>query len=398
VKSWAIVVGINAYTGTQEAVLGGAVADAEDFADWALTTADVAPADLFFWTHPAGVAPGPALQSYLAAPSAWRQLALSQATGGAPGPVFTRPPMTDEVTETGVQIARLAAGEKITDPAPETKRCYVFFAGHGLQTNSTSSRFDLQTCFMLGDFRFDNLTVAGMIPCEDFRRALLAAGFDEVIIFLDCCRVPDPQRLRGSVELRAPAYSLPTRPVWAQGEAAQMGDRAYETTTPPIRGAFSKTLLQGLRTVRDPEGALSFDALKSFVCANIGAHTDQDQRPGFEARPNNPYPTILRPPPGPVPGAATGDPGGIVSGAPQAAVTVGPPEALVRIDLSGLPPGTPVRLVDGEAKGLGDFLAGPQPVEIMVRTGALYGLDAVTLGLNMGFDHPGPEVKDVVFR
>ena len=52
--SWAIVVGINEYPGSGLGPLKGAVADACDFADWALdpTGGNVAPERLYFWTYP----------------------------------------------------------------------------------------------------------------------------------------------------------------------------------------------------------------------------------------------------------------------------------------------------------------------------------------------------------
>ena len=73
-QSWAIIVGINEYPPTAGLrVLHGAVADAVDFADWALDPRGgaVDPAHLFLWTSSAPMSVTAAMTAYLAAPTAY---------------------------------------------------------------------------------------------------------------------------------------------------------------------------------------------------------------------------------------------------------------------------------------------------------------------------------------
>jgi len=386
--NWAIVVGINDYPAANEAKLAGAVADAEDFADWVLTTGGVPATQLYYWTFEIGGGAPAALSGALAAAPPWVPSWPLQ-----PGPDWNRPPSSGEVAETAFTIAAQARKQKLDNPG-QRHRCYVFFAGHGIQSASTDTTIELQTCFMLGDFKLQAKTVAGLIPCDDLRRGLLSGGFDEVVMFLDCCRVSDPQRLRPPVGLRAPLNDAPARPVWARGEAAQMGERAYETTSGPSRGAFSKALVQALRTVREPNGSLGLMALAANVQTTITQYT-ANQNPGFEGRPNNPYLQIIPPQPTPAASAAPGAPAAQPVGAPTAPAAA--PQAEIRIDLSSLPTGTSVTLSSSRGEAIQQLQAGVQIQSVIARTGTTYSLDIATPLSSYAFEHPGPEATDVRF-
>ena len=266
-NAWAIVVGINCYPKrTGLGPLKGAVADAADFADWALDPQGgaVSPDQMFFWTFPT---PDPTtrLANWLNNPTPWWNLDDENETA-APDPA--RAPGEREVVETILRAGRAARESAIDGGTPGPRRCYVFFAGHGVQTNPTGPERDPQTCFVLGDFRPEASQMRGLIACEDLMRALLGCGFDEVFLFLDCCRLK-----LNTVNMPPPTISSansfqPPAPVCGVCSAAQMNKAAFETATSPIRGAFSKALLQGLRTVRGPAQALTIGFKRAAqVCA-----------------------------------------------------------------------------------------------------------------------------------
>ena len=171
--AWAFVVGINDYPAeTTLRKLRGAVADAAEFADWALhpSGGGVAPSDMYFWTYPAPAAPSKRLKEFLDNPTKWPRFK----------PDLDRPPETGELITSIGLIAQNALKAK-------ADRLYVFFAGHRFQTKPASLSEDPQTCFVGGDYHPD-VAAAGLIPCDDMYRMLVQQGPPEVILFLDACR------------------------------------------------------------------------------------------------------------------------------------------------------------------------------------------------------------------
>jgi hypothetical protein len=257
----------------------------------------------------------------------------------------------------------------------ETRRIYVFFAGHGVQTNTYGSTTEIQTCFVLGDFRPDNAAVSGLIPCEDFRRALLSGGFDQVFMFLDCCRVAMTKLNLPAPSIGSPNSRIPPEPKWGVGNAAQKNKIAYETTIPPLRGAFSKTLLDGLRTVRDPANqTLTVESLKVYVRDKIGSCITNEQRPDFPCDPSDPSPVVLIGPAIPLPQTL----------------------ADIHITFGALPAGTIVHLCDDKGQPVGDpIAAAPEGITIKALSGQFYSLDVAGRDLSKAFRHAGPGVTHV---
>ena len=337
-KSWAIVVGINIYPPlAKQKPLHGAVADACDFADWALDPAggNVAPDRLYFWTYPWPAAPGSRLQAYLAgAAPHWDNVDIDWVA-----PDQTRAPKALEITTTIESVGRTARGQALEDGDTETRRVYVFLAGHGIRAK-TVDRSE-ETCFLAGDFRPLNTNLAGgLVPCDSFRRALLNSRFDEAILFTDCCR---SQTARTALMAQPVSdYSgQPTGPC-SIAFAAQDNMLAYETANPPVRGAFSSALMRGLRTHRiGAVGDLHAAPLKQYVVDNIKDFTANGQVPNVWFQPD---------PDGPL----------IVSGYPTG---VAPLPAGPLVDVSALGNGTQLILKGGDDKplpGIAPFLvAGP---------------------------------------
>jgi hypothetical protein len=349
--SYALVVGINDYpasTGLNQ--LFGAVADAADFADWALHKdgGGVADANFYFWTHPAPANMTPRLTAYLQNPTHW--------TFGPPDP--TRPPDYTDIANTAFDIAQTAR-----QSAPN--RMYVFFAGHGLQTTSLSTQNDTQTCFVTNDFRPQGIT-QGLIPCDDLRRGLLTAGITEVIMFLDCCRTPV------NFNMAAPVIGFRLAPVpdalYGVGRAAKRGAKAYEAPeAAPIRGAFSQVLMQGLRSVRNTNGELTLNDLENYVFAGVdNLLGNGKQYPQFDIEPRNPPYRLIQAP------------------------AIGMDLPIV-VTFTHLPPGASVQLTAADGQTVGaPIVASPNPVTIHAPAGTLYSLETPDHSLVKTFKHDGP--------
>ena len=173
----------------------------------------------------------------------------------------------------------------------------------------------------------------------------------------------------------SPNTRVPPQPIWSVGNAAQKNKVAFETTTPPLRGAFSKTLLDGLRIVRDPASqTLTVDSLKVYVRDNIGACTTQEQRPNFITDPDDPPPVVLTGPPIPFP----------------------PMLAPIRITFGALAAGTIVQLSNDKGQPVGaPIVAAPGGVTIQAIAGQFYSLDVANANISTPFKHPGPGVTNV---
>jgi uncharacterized caspase-like protein len=274
--AWALIVGINEYPAESKLpALKGAVADAVEFAEWALHPqgGGVDPAHLLFWTHPAPAAPSPELAAQLAAAPAWP-------TGPAD---LTRAPRATEIKQAAFRLAQ-DAGPAGVD------RLYVFFAGHGVQTSPRSYDDDPQTCLVAADYAYDFPT-DGIVACDDMRRALTRVGPAEVIVFLDCCRSPLPvnqtRPVFGGGEYGAQNYNV----CCGVGSAASPGAQAFETPEgAPTRGAFSKLLLFGLRQLRE-NGELTADRLRAYLVTGI-VKLANNQTPVLDVYPTN-HPLVI---------------------------------------------------------------------------------------------------------
>lgn len=327
---YALVIGINAYpNSTGQLPLAGAVADACDFAEWALAAngGEVDPHNLYFWTHPWPAAQPPGLfATFLANPTPFL---------GNFGPVMPNtgiPPTARQIVDT--VVARGTALQDGMDLSPPPHRIYIFLAGHGLHTNETS-QLESQTCFLAADFSIPNPnTTQGLVASLSLKRALINGGFDEVFMFLDCCRLQDPINSPPAAPLCG-GHDIRRIGKWAIGNAADENMRAFEVEGQTPRGAFTLALMDGLRNRRHPASqSLSLGSLRNFVGKRIQKWT-LNQTPTFEFKP--------RAEPGPY----------IFPGIPGAALQS------IQLDLSGLPAGVTVCLSDTDLIPLPGFEAIP---------------------------------------
>lgn len=277
--AWAFIVGINDYpTDSGMEKLHGAVADAGEFAEWALHPdgGNVQANDLYFWTCPSPTtAHLQRLHQFMLTPKKWPMVA----------PDFGRPPTASEINMAIglVATAALAAG---------ASRLYVFLAGHGLQTRPESYLEDPQTCFVGGNYHPTTRT-AGLVPCDDMMRMLKAQGPPELVLFLDACRSD------GSIKVSRPAglWDRIADPGHHQrcgiARSAQPQAVAYEVPhDAPSRGAFSKLLVNGLREHRKG-GRLTFRDLDDYVSGGIvDLVRPASQYPDFNEQPR-PWQLVL---------------------------------------------------------------------------------------------------------
>jgi uncharacterized caspase-like protein len=353
---WAIVVGINKYPDqTKQTELKGAVDDACDFAEWVLDPhgGNVPPERLYFWTHPWPNAPGGRLGAFLnGAQTPW---VFDDESRNVPDQ--SRAPTATEIVETAQTVGRTArhAASQPGAVNPAIRRIYVFFAGHGVRAQEFKSAD--QTCFLAKDFRrLTGNSILGVVACDSFRDALLIDRFNEVIMFLDCCRL-SPLKLQEQVVPLTDRAKVTGGSVWGVGHAAQRDKAAFETTEAPFRGAFSKTLMEGLRGLREgPNQELHMEPLKAYVQTAIKAHTAQPQMPSILYDPDAlPGPLIVAGPP---------------TGAAVSLHLTGP-----KVYLNKLPLGMQLVLKDGTKKvvaGVEPLVAGENPVQLPPLPPGLY--------------------------
>lgn len=284
--SVALIVGIDVYpSDTKMTALHGAVADAADFADWALNPAggNVAPEDLYLWTHPEPVNPGPNLRTFMLNPTRWPLV----------GPEFGQAPKAIDIIRC---IAKLA--EKCGDI--DAERLYVFFAGHGAQTRPDDHTEDPQNCFIAADFAAD-MPAVGLVGCDDLRRYLVRVGPRELVLFFDCCRNALPLKVGRPPSPYNKTNEEGVHERLAVGRAAQDACVAYEIpmdTPKPNRGAFSKLLVGGLREHR-VNGRLTLHDLEEYVTAGIAdlVKPPNSQFPDFIEKPKPPAIVLVSGPP-----------------------------------------------------------------------------------------------------
>lgn len=282
--NWAIIVGINEYRGLPESDwLHGAVADASDFADWALhpqggaVDADKA----FIWTFPAPPATPTEPHGAMSLSAPWPDLGSVPSATRAPD--ATRPPDAVDI------VALVEMVKDLAYAAPGPHRIYVFFAGHGIQITGR----DGETCFVVGDYK--GVANFGLIPCDALRGTLQTTGFEEVVLFLDCCRTLINWRGQApNVFVDGAGHQVR----YAVGRAAERQKMAFEfPAQPPKRGAFTKALTEALRRKRDANGGLTLGDLELYVQGRVPGLLGSDlQLPQFEPDPRPwPHPLITGP-------------------------------------------------------------------------------------------------------
>jgi hypothetical protein len=216
VSDHALLVGCDAYPEVPGGDLRAAVRDALSVREWLLSEGGLARQDITLYASCSdqGARPAP---------------------GEADGPASR--------TELARAVARLVEG-------PGGRRLYVYFAGHGCQTDPLNA-LQSRDAILLSGFTPDEPGSAS-VGVDDLRRRLTMAPFREIVLIVDACRnLPfrEPFGLAGLGRDRQPPAGGPggTARVFvlqatAPGETAAGSDHEGEW-----RGVVSRALTDGLR-------------------------------------------------------------------------------------------------------------------------------------------------------
>src|SRR6266508_2059583 len=167
------------------------------------------------------------------------------------------------------------------------RRLYIYLAGHGI-----SPKVQETALLMANAARGRGHHFAGRLYAEWFRRA---AFFNEVVLFMDCCREHYPR-----TTLTEPDYDMANshrmgRHVY--GFATEWSRASREGPYGPrgeVRGLFTLALLAGLRggARRNEAGELTGSLLEEYVYNDIRdrfkdrASTEEGQEPEFDYKKN----------------------------------------------------------------------------------------------------------------
>lgn len=145
------------------------------------------------------------------------------------------------------------------------RRLYIFLAGHGVEAIDQAR---LETLLVTAESR-DNWVQGfpGNLALSHFR---LEARFEEVVLFMDCCRTM-------SAEAR-PSWNIPTTPDnlakhvrWGSALAAQLFTDVRERKVGgKMQGIFTNALMDGLEgKAKDGEGRITTESLSSYLYESL---------------------------------------------------------------------------------------------------------------------------------
>ena len=245
----AVVVGIDRYPDALLGPLAGAINDAEAFCAW-LKTPD-----------------GGGLTETTTADTTEIHKVLSIDDGS--GAIDARP-TTAEVERALEHVresaeARLAASAENGAPPPY-RRLYLYFAGHGIGPDVEQAALLMANA---GQGRFGHY-VQGRRYANYFRAR---ASFDEVILFMDCCRDRYPYvaapALRWDPDPPEPARDV--EPAFLFAFATKWSKKSREGVVGgQPRGFFSAALLEGLKgSAANAAGNVTAQTLDSYVNARL---------------------------------------------------------------------------------------------------------------------------------
>jgi uncharacterized caspase-like protein len=270
-NDWAIVVGIGNYPIFGD--LGGSVNDAEAFYDWLVLEAGVPQAQIEKIT-----------------------------SNGAPvvNPSKAKPNVI-EVLEAFSKIKEKGEnGNQFTG-----RRLYVYLSGHGCSPQRTNDE-ENTALLMANASKIDIGSMFHWVGEYTANWFYYAAYFDEVLLFMDCCRLP----------MELPVLNLPWRrindPAFADkkrffARATQWGlltrNRVADKTG-KIYGAFTSALLDGLRgKAADQNGKITTKTLREWLEQNTWEYMSPEARADAQTglkpviQPDDPFVITQIPPP-----------------------------------------------------------------------------------------------------
>ncbi len=258
----AVVVGIDRYPDALLGPLRGAINDAEAFCDWLNT--------------PAGG--GLVETASRGTTEIYKILSLDDGSD-----VFDARPTLTEI-ESALDRVKHRADTRVReweagDRDSPFKRLYLFFAGHGIGPDVDQAALLMANA---GEGRFGYC-----LPGRPYANYFLARqAFDEVVLFMDCCRDRNPviaaQPLKWSPPDpagRDPNHCFGFATKWAKkSREVEIGGRH--------RGVFSAAVVEALNgSAADASGKVTADGLERYVTARIPKLTQKSQQAQF-AYPN----------------------------------------------------------------------------------------------------------------
>ena len=172
-----------------------------------------------------------------------------------------------------------------TTGARRGRRLYLYFAGHGV--TPAQDPYGVDCALVMGDaVRLALRSMPGRLAATRVRSATL---FDEIVLFMDCCRevnglvvsscgLPD---LRGTSAARLPfIYGLAA--AWALTASERLLPHPFDSKEQPLwQGVFTHSLLNGLRSAVNPTSQeVTSGSLKQYVVHAVQALLPQDDNIG----------------------------------------------------------------------------------------------------------------------
>ena len=261
-----IVVGITNYPGIAE--LKGPEHDAQEFYDWLTSSSggDVPPNRV--------------------------DKIVSSDFQTTPPPTPMKP--AQEVADAFDRLQAAAFGSSLI-PKRLGRRLYVYAAGHGAALPFASDPERSDAAFLLANA---TLTNAAHVMTKLHALYFLNAGiFDEVAVFMDCCRIPLSLNPHYPPYINAIAVDVlesERRTFFAF--ATKWGLTAREKAFDGVmRGVFTKALMLGLKgAAANPDGTITSSSLRDYLLLNMkDLLTQQEQDdPEIPKRPHVPAPAV----------------------------------------------------------------------------------------------------------
>ncbi len=255
---------------------------------------------------------------------------------------------------------------------PVGRRLYLFFAGHGV-----APPIGNDCSLIAANSPYNPLWgLHGVMTADIVRKQPM---FQEVVLFMACCRI---------VAGNAPVWNglpSPTAPLpnsnflhglavkWQTPDTERDLPNPLNPAGPHLRQSlFAHSLLKGLMSAQDDQGAITSLSLKDFVKKQV-----QDLLPPAVKRPpdfnwdDNLPPVIFRaaPPPAAPAAPAAAGPAAPPAAAPAAAAdTVVQPAGLIPVEVTLAAPGAVLEVLDGETlKTLETEILNVEPGKVSVR-------------------------------
>jgi Caspase domain len=245
---WAIVVGIGNYPDPDFGNLDGSVNDAEAFYDWLVEDAGV----------PIG------------------QIAKITSNGIA---IMSR----SEATPTVLEVFK--AFSKIKEKGENGnlfsgRRLYIYLSGHGCSPQRNNEE-ENTVLFMANASKTDTGPMFHWVGENTANWFYYAAYFDEVLLFMDCCRLPNELPMLHLPWVRRTNFDFVNKKRFF-ARATQWGlltrNRPADTTG-KVYGAFTSALLDGLRgKAADQNGQITTKTLREWLEQNTKEYMSPEAR------------------------------------------------------------------------------------------------------------------------